>query len=83
MKFIDSYKKQCNPFQANIPFLYPLKVSENLWFSRVFRGYRNGILAWNRLNYLDTIPNSMIKQTQFKIKVNESPYKQCGVSPHF
>ena len=28
-----------NPFQANTPFLYPLKTSENLWFSDVFRGY--------------------------------------------
>ena len=34
-----------NPFQPNISFLYPLKTSENLWFSDVFRGYRNGILA--------------------------------------
>ena len=34
-----------NPFQANVPFLYPLKTSENLWFSDVFRGYRKGTLA--------------------------------------
>ena len=27
-----------NPFQANVPFLYPLKTSDNLWFSDVFRG---------------------------------------------
>ena len=27
-----------NPFQANLAFLYPLKTSENLWFSHVFRG---------------------------------------------
>ena len=26
------------PFQANVPFIYPLKTSENLWFSDVFRG---------------------------------------------
>ena len=36
-----------NPFQANVPFLYPLKTSENLWFSDVSRGYRKGTLAWN------------------------------------
>ena len=24
-----------------VTFLYPLKTSENLWFSDVFRGYRN------------------------------------------
>ena len=27
-----------NPFQANVLFLYPLKTSENLRFSDVFRG---------------------------------------------
>ena len=31
-----------NPFYANAPFLYP-------GFSHVFRGYKNGILAWNGL----------------------------------
>ena len=30
-----------NPFQSSVTFLYPLKTSENLWFSDVFRGYRN------------------------------------------
>ena len=29
-----------NPFQPNITFLYPLKMSENIWFSDVFVGYR-------------------------------------------
>ena len=28
-------------FWRNIPFLYSLKTSENLWFFNVFRGYRN------------------------------------------
>ena len=27
-----------NPFQANVPFLYPMKTSENFWFSDVFVG---------------------------------------------
>ena len=31
-----------NPFSTNIPLLYPLKRSENLRFSDVFRGYRSG-----------------------------------------
>ena len=38
----------CNLFQTNVLFLYHLKTSENLWFSRssdVFREYRNGTLA--------------------------------------
>ena len=25
--------KSINPLEANVPFLYPLKTSENLWFS--------------------------------------------------
>ena len=33
-----------NPFKPDVPFQYSLKTSENLWFSDVFRGYRNGIL---------------------------------------
>ena len=38
-----------NPFQANIPILYPLKTTENLYFSGIFRGYKMGTLAWNGL----------------------------------
>ena len=30
--------KHINPFQANVPILYPLETSENLWFSEVFQG---------------------------------------------
>ena len=33
-----------NPFYASVPLLYPQK------FSDIFRGYRNGALAWNGLN---------------------------------
>ena len=38
-----------NPFQANVPFLYPLKTLENLQFSDVYRGNRMGTLTWNGL----------------------------------
>ena len=34
-----------NPFRTSVLFLYPLKMSENLWFSDVFRRYGNGNLA--------------------------------------
>ena len=34
-----------NPFQANVPFLCPMKTSENQRFSDVFRGYKKGTLA--------------------------------------
>ena len=30
----------------SFPFLYPLKTSENLWISDVFRGNRNGPLTF-------------------------------------
>ena len=38
-----------NPLHAPVPFLYPLKISENQRFSDVSRGYRNGTLVWNGL----------------------------------
>ena len=36
-------------FLANVPIVYPLKASENLWISGIFRGYRMGTLAKNML----------------------------------
>ena len=41
---------QLIPFSTNVPLLYPLKTSEDLRFSDVFRGYRSGTLAENGLN---------------------------------
>ena len=38
-----------NPFYATGLFLYPLKASENLWFSDVFKKYRKRPVAWNGL----------------------------------
>ena len=38
-----------NPFSTNIPLPYPLKTSENLAFSDIFRVYRSGTLLENRL----------------------------------
>ena len=37
--------KSANPFKSSVPFLYPVKTSENPWFSDVFMGYKNGTLA--------------------------------------
>ena len=34
-----------NPYPPNVTFLHPLKTSENLRFSDVFRGYRNVTLG--------------------------------------
>ena len=36
-------------FMPLVFFLYPLKTSENLWLSDVFRGYRKRPVAWNGL----------------------------------
>ena len=36
-------------FQVDVPFIHPLKTSENPRFSDVFRGYRKVTLAWNGL----------------------------------
>ena len=38
-----------NPFHATGQFLYPLKILEDLWFSDIFRGYRNRPVASNEL----------------------------------
>ena len=38
-----------NPFLANVLILYPLKASQNLLFSGVFRVYKVGALARNEL----------------------------------
>ena len=38
-----------NPFHATDFFLYPLKTSENLRFSDIFRGYRERPVTWNGL----------------------------------
>ena len=38
-----------NPFSTDVLLLYPLKTSDNLRFSDVFRGYRSGTLVENRL----------------------------------
>ena len=38
----ESHVVVCNPFYFTGLFLYPLKASENQWFSDVFREYRVG-----------------------------------------
>ena len=41
-----------NPFSTNDPLLYPLKATENLRFSDVFRWYRMGTIAEDGLKYM-------------------------------
>ena len=44
-----------NPFHAIDLFWYPLKTSENLWFSDVFRGYQKRSVAWNGLMIIKSL----------------------------
>ena len=54
-------KVNINPFFTSVPFLYPLKTSENLWFSDVFRGckkgtyWRNGLINFQPLFHSYTL----------------------------
>ena len=41
--------KKIDQFQVNVPLLYLLKTSKNLWLFYVFRGHRNRTLAGNGL----------------------------------
>ena len=38
-----------NQFSTKVPLPYPLKISETLWFTDVFRRYRSGTLVENGL----------------------------------
>ena len=42
------------PFQINVFLLYPLKTSENMWFSYVFWKYIKGKFNWNMLRVSST-----------------------------
>ena len=44
-----SCTRNINPFYVTGLFLYPLKTSETLWFSDIFRGCRNRPVARNGL----------------------------------
>ena len=68
-------------------FLYLLKTSENQRFSNIFRGYRNGALAWNRLiracqnfvlNEYETL-RDLIPFVQFK-KRDKHPWRSFAFS---
>ena len=37
---IEKIQNEFNSFPSNVPLIYPLKASENLRISDVFRGYR-------------------------------------------
>ena len=49
LKFIGIINYCINPLHTTDLFWYPLKTSENLWFSDVFRGYKERSVGWNGL----------------------------------
>ena len=55
IKFNKDLRKQyfslllINQFSTKVPLPYPLKISETLWFTDVFRRYRSGTLVENGL----------------------------------
>ena len=64
-----------NLFHANLPFLYPLKMSENQRFSDVFRGCRNGTLAWKGLMWCEKISEwgCFLKKAKEKRRPSDFP----------
>ena len=55
-----------NPFHDTDLFRYPLKTSENLWFSDVFRGYQKRSVAWNGLIMVLTLQKLQTLYTWLK-----------------
>ena len=59
LKQIPTCREKMPHWFSNVPFLYPLKTSENQRFSDVFRGYRNRTLDWiGLINNLFTVKHS-------------------------
>ena len=65
-----------NPFPALSLFLYPLKTSENLWFSGVFRGYKKKPVALNGLT-------GSVLLTPLVIPEKSSLNEQLSLNEHF
>ena len=57
-----------NPFVPNAPFLYPLKISENLTFSNVFRG---------------CIGNKWVKEMNLRLMFIKAFLRTCKLPRHF
>ena len=50
-----------NPYSLNVTFLYPLKTSEKLWLSDIFRRYRNVTLGEYGLKWEQfTVANNIV-----------------------
>ena len=73
--------KSINPFHANVPFLYPLKTSENKMFSDVFRGCRNGALVWKGLINFITVASLYTPWKHQKSYTFSDVFKRVGKRP--
>ena len=49
-----------NLFYSNSPSPYRPKISDNLWNSDASRGYRNGTLGWNGLQFFTVLKGMII-----------------------
>ena len=56
-KFFSDLFRKLNPFHDTGFFLYPLKTTENLWYSHAFRVYRRKRVSWNRLTFNAVLPH--------------------------
>ena len=63
-------KVDFNPFLANASILYPLKTPENQRFSSVFRGYKMGTMARNRLISLTVLSTCIVLRDHF-VNINK------------
>ena len=50
-----------DPLCPSVPFLYPLKISENQRFSDIFMGYKKGTLERKGLNKIKAVEILSIK----------------------
>ena len=78
MHFFIFTEELINSFHATCLFLYPLKTSENLWFSDVPREYKKRPMAWNGLTIITYTFRGSIT---FLVQVNEVelPYKSSSI----
>ena len=75
MSWVTFTEEIINPFSTNVPLLYPLKTSVNLWFSDVFRGYWSRILVKNGL--MENFTSCAVKYTNFFWRQTYSLRRMC------
>ena len=66
-----------NLFLANTPISYPLKISENLWFSGDYRGYKIGTLVRNGWSVYTMAYDIMCHDQRQLKKLNQTQEKLC------